>query len=135
MSEPEESGEELPVGGRWDVRGSRAFILGGLSGGHGVFHWYLQSFLVALPHIKKELFLSNVQVGLLIAVREGVSGLVNIPGGFLTDIFRRHWSLIMAGCMAGLGLGYIALGWVPNYDIRTTEACLSESWDQGGGRL
>ena len=100
-----------------DIRGTRAFILGGLSGGHGVFHWYIQSFLVALPHIKAELSLSNVQVGILIAVREFVSGVVNIPGGFLTDIFRRHWGLIMAGCMAFLGLGYVALGWVPNYAV------------------
>ena len=100
-----------------DIRGTRAFILGGLSGGHGIFHWYLQSFTVALPSIKADLALTNLQLGNMIAIREFVSGIVNIPGGLLTDLFNKSWALIMAGCMALLGISYIIIGAFPSYTV------------------
>ena len=99
------------------IRGTRAFVLGGLSGGHGVFHWYLQSFTVALPSIKADLALNNLQIGNMIAVRELVSGIVNLPGGLLTDMFNKSWGLIMAGCMALLGISYIVIGAFPSYNV------------------
>ena len=100
-----------------DIRGTRAFVLGGLSGGHGIFHWYLQSFTVALPSIKTDLALTNLQLGNMIAIREFVSGIVNIPGGLLTDMFNKSWALIMAGCMALLGISYIIIGAFPSYTV------------------
>ena len=72
---------------------------------------------MVLPRLSADLGLSPLQVGSLIAVREFISGLVNIPGGFLTDLLRRHWGLLMATCMAGLGLGYLLVGFSPNYVV------------------
>jgi sugar phosphate permease len=100
-----------------DIRGTRAFVLAGLSGGHGIFHWYLQSFTVALPSIKADLALTNLQLGNMIAIREFVSGIVNLPGGLLTDMFNKSWGLIMAGCMALLGISYIVIGAFPSYNV------------------
>ena len=37
------------VEGRTGVRRGAAFIVSGLSSGHGVFHWISQSFIVVLP--------------------------------------------------------------------------------------
>ncbi|MCI0780025.1 MAG: hypothetical protein J4N93_01915, partial [Chloroflexi bacterium] len=36
---------------RRGLRSTAPFILSGLSGGHGVFHWFSQSFFVMLPEV------------------------------------------------------------------------------------
>ena len=46
------------------VRRTASFILAGLSGGHGIFHWFNQSFLVMLPNIQDAFGLNKVQIGL-----------------------------------------------------------------------
>ena len=33
-------------------RRGAAFIIGGLTSGHGVFHWLTQSFIVVLPEVR-----------------------------------------------------------------------------------
>ena len=40
------------VEGRTGFRRGAAFIIGGLSSGHGVFHWIAQSFIVVLPEVR-----------------------------------------------------------------------------------
>ena len=54
------------------VRRTAPFILSGLSGGHGVFHWFTQSFFVMLPAVVATFGLSGFQVGAIAAVREVV---------------------------------------------------------------
>ncbi|MBI2862910.1 MAG: MFS transporter [Chloroflexi bacterium] len=88
---------------------ARNFVLAFLSGGHGVFHWYTQSFWVILPRLASDFALSKVQVGSLITMREMAAGLVNLPGGVAIDLLRRSWGLIMAGCIALLGVAYLAV--------------------------
>ena len=56
------------------VRRTASFILAGLSGGHGIFHWFNQSFLVMLPDIQDAFGLSKVQVGAITATREIAGG-------------------------------------------------------------
>jgi len=93
-----------------DIRGAGNFIIAGLTSGHGVFHWFLQSFIVLLPEIELAFGLSKVGVGLISTVRETVSGIVTLPGGILADVFRRYWGLILALCMGGFGLGWLIVG-------------------------
>ena len=45
------------------LRGTAPFILSGLSGGHGIFHWFTQSFFVMLPAVVATFGLSGFQVG------------------------------------------------------------------------
>ena len=59
-----------------DIRGAGNFIIAGLTSGNGVFHWFLQSFIVFLPEIELAFGLAKVGVGLLSTVRETVSGIV-----------------------------------------------------------
>ncbi len=102
---------------RSGLRGTAPFILTGLSGGHGVFHWFSQSFFVMLPEVVATFGLSGLQVGSIATTREVVSGIIALPGGVVTDMLRRHWGLVLAGCMALFGLGWLAMGIAPVYPV------------------
>ena len=99
------------------MRGSAPFILTGLSVGHGIFHWFSQSFFVMLPEVVATFGLSGLQVGAISATREVVSGIIALPGGVVTDTVRRHWGLVLAGCMGLFGVGWLIMGISPVYPI------------------
>ncbi len=86
------------------------FILSGLSGGHSIFHWFTQSFLVMLPEVRETFALSAIQVGAITITREVVADMVALPGGVAVDMVRRHWGLVLAGAMAAFGLGWLVMG-------------------------
>ena len=102
---------------RRGLRGTAPFILSGLSGGHGVFHWFSQSFFVMLPAVVATFGLSGLQVGAIATTREVVSGTIALPGGVVTDMVRRHWGVVLAGCMALFGLGWLVMGISPVYPV------------------
>ncbi len=93
-----------------DVRGRGGFIISGLTSGHGVFHWFTQSFIAMLPEVQAAFALSGVGVGAITSVRELVSGLVTLPGGIIADSLRKHWGLVLALCMAFFGIGWLIIG-------------------------
>ena len=99
------------------MRGSAPFILTGLSVGHGIFHWFSQSFFVMLPAVVATFGLSGLQVGAISTTREVVSGIIALPGGVVTDMVRRHWGLVLAGCMGLFGVGWLIMGISPVYPI------------------
>ena len=99
------------------IRGSGNFIIAGLTSGHGVFHWFLQSFIVLLPEVEATFGLSKVGVGSISTVRELVSGLITLPGGIIADGLRKYWGLILALCMAGFGLGWLIVGQAPVFPL------------------
>ncbi len=99
------------------IRGRGNFIIAGLTGGHGVFHWFLQSFIVLLPEVEATFGLSKVGVGSISTVRELVSGLITLPGGIIADGLRKYWGLILALCMAGFGLGWLIVGQAPVFPL------------------
>ncbi|MBI2165530.1 MAG: MFS transporter [Chloroflexi bacterium] len=96
---------------------SRAFTLGSLALGHSVIHWYQQTFYVILPEVRTALALNAVQVGALSTVRALSGGIVNMPAGLITDLFRRHWSVILAMSMAWIGLAYLLVGAAPTFAL------------------
>lgn len=100
---------------RQGLRRTAPFILSALSGGHGIFHWFTQSFFVMLPAIVATFGLSGLQVGAIATTREMVSGIIALPGGVVTDMLRRHWGLVLAGCMALFGVGWLIMGISPVY--------------------
>ena len=97
------------------IRSKGSFILGGVTSGHGVFHWFTQSFLVMLPEVREAFLLTEIQVGGITSVREIVSGLIALPGGVATDLLRRHWGLLLACCMGAFGFGWLLMGLAPIY--------------------
>ncbi len=107
-------------------RRGAGFIIGGLTSGHGVFHWLTQSFIVVLPEVRDVLLGGSVVATTSIqTTREIASGVVSLPGGVLTDALRRHWGWVMAVCMALFGVGWILMaagGWtVPGSSWLTAE--------------
>ena len=99
------------------VRKTASFILAGLSGGHGIFHWFNQSFLVMLPEIEATFGLNKVQVGAITATREIAGGLVMLPSGVILDILRPYWGIVLSLCMLVFGLGWILTGLSPIYPV------------------
>ena len=100
-----------------DIRNSNGFILSALAGGHTLFHWMIQGFVVLLPEIQATFHLSGVGVGALITTRELASGFVSLPGGFIIDPLRRYWGLLLAVCIGGISLGSLILGLSPVYPL------------------
>ncbi|MEC8910336.1 MAG: MFS transporter, partial [Chloroflexota bacterium] len=99
------------------IRSTAPFILGGLSGGHAVFHWFSQSFFVMLPEVVATFGLNGLQVGAIAATREVVSGVIALPGGVVTDMVRRHWGLVLAICMGLFGVGWLIMARAPVYPV------------------
>ena len=99
------------------MRDNAPFILTGLSAGHGIFHWFSQSFFVMLPEVVATFGLNGLQVGAISATREVVSGVIALPGGVVTDMVRRHWGLVLAGCMGLFGVGWLIMGISPVYPV------------------
>ena len=99
------------------MRDTAPFILTGLSAGHGIFHWFSQSFFVMLPEVVATFGLNGLQVGAISATREVISGVIALPGGVVTDMVRRHWGLVLAGCMGLFGVGWLIMGISPVYPV------------------
>ena len=85
-------------------------VLPGLSAGHVVYHWIVQSFVVLLPEIQATFGLSAVGVGGLLSARELASGIVALPGGVAADAVRRFWGTLLAGCLLAAALGALVMG-------------------------
>ena len=77
-----------------------------LSTGHGISHWFDQAFAILLPSITASLGLSPLQIGVLGAIRQVGFGVVNLPGGFIVDMVKGQWGLILTGCMIWSALAY-----------------------------
>ena len=99
------------------LRDTGAFIISGLSIGHGVMHWFNRSLQLMLPEVQKAFKLSEIGVGGISATRELASGLVTLPGGLMVDVLRSHWGLILAAAMGGFGIGWLVLGLSPIYPV------------------
>ena len=117
MVETQVGDHAIEAEARRGLRGTAPFILSALSGGHGIFHWFTQSFFVMLPAVVATFGLSGFQVGAIATTREVVSGVIALPGGVVTDMLRRHWGLVLAGCMALFGVGWLIMGISPVYPV------------------
>ena len=92
-------------------------ILPGLSAGHVVYHWIVQSLVVVLPEIQAAFSLSAVGVGGLVSAREIAAGLVALPGGVATDMVRRYWGRLLVACLLTAALGALVIGVSPVYPL------------------
>ena len=109
--------EHIQNDGPSGIRGRGNFIIAGLTSGHGVFHWFLQSFIVLLPEVESTFNLSKVGVGSISTTREMVSGLITLPGGIISDVLKKYWGLILALCMGGFGVGWLIVGQAPVFPL------------------
>ena len=116
-SELDASASQTYPGGQPRYRRGGPFVLANLSIGHGFTHWYGQSIVVLLPVIQTALGFTNFQFGALIAILSISGGIANIPAGFVVDIFRRRWGLMLTLCMALAAVGYGLVAASPGFVI------------------
>src|SRR5918999_6085039 len=88
----------------------RMRLLGVLTGGHFVIHWFQQFFPVILPSIKSGLRLSNVEVGALTSAQQMIMGLGQLPVGLLADSMVRHRAKMLGLSLVAMGAAYFLLG-------------------------
>ncbi len=88
----------------------RVWLLGVLTAGHFVIHWFQQFYPVILPAIKSGLNLTNVEVGALTSAQQVVVGLGQLPFGMVADSMVRHRATILALSLVSMGAAYFLLG-------------------------
>ena len=88
----------------------RIRLLGVLTAGHFVIHWFQQFYPVILPSLKSGLALSNVEVGALTSAQQVVVGLGQLPAGMAADSMVRHRGAILALSLVAMGGAYFLLG-------------------------
>ena len=93
----------------------RTTILAVMSAGHGVAHLYDQGVPVMMPTISSYFGLSNLQISILLALRFVGVGVVNMGGGLAVDMLKRHWGLMLTGCMVAAAVFFALLGASPGY--------------------
>ncbi len=82
---------------------------------HTLQHLYGQGFYVILPIIYTSLGLTPVAAGLIGTMRQVISGLVSMVGGFALDKFPQRRILVLFLSLLLMGLGYLLVGLSPNY--------------------
>ena len=65
-------GPRVDTEGKTGFRKGGAFLIGGLTSGHGVFHWFTRSFEVMMPEVRDAFNLTGVGVGAVPGVGAGV---------------------------------------------------------------
>ena len=88
----------------------RMRLLGVLTGGHFVIHWFQQFFPVILPSIKSGLGLTNVEVGALTSAQQMIMGLGQLPVGLLADSMVRQRAKMLGLSLLAMGAAYFLLG-------------------------
>jgi MFS family permease len=88
----------------------RIRLLGLLTGGHFIIHWFQQFYPVILPALKSGLGLSNVEVGALTSAQQLVVGIGQLPFGILADSMVRRRGAILALSLVCMGAAYFFLG-------------------------
>ncbi|HZU06700.1 MAG TPA: MFS transporter [Chloroflexota bacterium] len=89
-------------------------LLGALSIGHGIEHWYEGAFWIFLAVASRELGLSFAEAGALASARSLLGALGHLGAGAVSDVLGRPL-LLLTGCLAWLGLSFCLLGLAPGY--------------------
>ncbi|MBI4523278.1 MAG: MFS transporter [Deltaproteobacteria bacterium] len=92
------------------LRAGEFRLLGVITGGHFIIHWFQQLFPVVLPSIKAGLGLNDIQVGALTSARQLVNGSMDLPAGLLADSVVRYRALLLASAIISMGTAYLLMG-------------------------
>lgn len=103
---------------------ARLWLLGTLTAGHFVIHWFQQFFPVVLPSLKSGLSLDNVQVGALTSARQLAQALFETPLGMLGDAMVRFRPHLLAAALLAMGAGYFLFGVAPPFFLALLGAAL-----------
>ena len=98
-----------------NVKGSDFRVMSLVGIAHFFSHFYIYLLPPLFPFLKTALNVSYTELGLLMAVFSGTTGLTQIPFGFLVDRFGAKFILI-AG-LAVEGIAFSCMGFAPGYPL------------------
>jgi MFS family permease len=87
----------------------RVWLLGVITAGHFVIHWFQQFYPVILPSIKAGLNLTNVEAGALTSAQQVIVGFGQLPLGIVADSMVRQRGTILALSLVSMGAAYFFL--------------------------
>jgi len=79
-----------------------------IGAGHAMTHAYTAALYLLLPFMAKDLGLTYSQIGFLLAVRQFMSTVVNLPAGIIVDTLGRR-NMFMAVSLLGMAMPYLAI--------------------------
>ena len=85
-----------------------------IGAGHATTHAYTAALYILLPFIAKDLGLTYSQIGLLLAVRQFMSMVVNLPAGVIVDTFGRR-DLFLTMALLGSALPFLVISLTSSY--------------------
>lgn len=74
-----------------------------IGAGHAVTHAFTAAFYLLLPYVARELHLTFSQVGLIVAVRQGMSFAVNMPAGLIVDTLGKRRLMMALALVLAVG--------------------------------
>ncbi len=98
-----------------ELGSERLWLLGVITTGHSIVHWFQQLVPIILPSIKAGLALNDVQIGALATARQLTAGVLNLPTGMVADSLVRYRAFILASSLACMGIAYFLLGIAPSF--------------------
>jgi FSR family fosmidomycin resistance protein-like MFS transporter len=82
--------------------------------GHAMTHAYSAAFYILLPFLARDLGLTYGQIGFMLAVRQFMSAIVNLPAGIIVDTVGRR-SQLMALALLGVSVPYLLISTTSDY--------------------
>ena len=102
----------------------RLGLLGYITGGHTVIHWYQQLFPLILPSVKQSLGLNDAETGAMGTARQFGVMAFNLPSGLIADEIPRKRAIILASALVFMGLAYLLVSIAPGLIWALTGAVL-----------
>jgi FSR family fosmidomycin resistance protein-like MFS transporter len=85
-----------------------------IGAGHAMTHAYSAAWYLLVPFVARDLGLSYSQIGVLFAVRQFMSTVVNLPAGVIVDTLGRR-DLFMALALLGSAVPYLLISLTSSY--------------------
>lgn len=92
-------------------------LLGSLSIGHAMVHWFGQAFPVLLAEVVASLGLGPLSAGVIMGVRSVTGALANVPMGVFADRFANRRKSFMTLSLIWFGTSFFLIGLAPNFAL------------------
>jgi MFS family permease len=85
-----------------------------IAGGHAITHTYPAAFALLVPFLARDLGLTFSQIGVLVALRQAMSTVVNLPAGMIVDTMGKR-NLLMGLALAWASVPYLVVAATSSY--------------------
>ncbi len=104
-------------------RGRYAAVMGLIGSGHALSHFYVLALAALFPILKGEFGVGYLELGLLIALFNIVTGVLQLPAGILVDRYGAR--LLLCAGLAITGLCFAGIAFSPSYWMVAVLVCVA----------